>query len=66
MQNGTIINLTDKGYGFIKPKNGGDNIFFHARDLFNVKINELVVGDPVDFNIVETPKGLAAVNVTLI
>ena len=66
MERGTILSKTEKGYGFIKTTDKGPNIYFHARDLFNVKFYELEIGDQVQFNLTDTPKGPAAVDVTVI
>ncbi len=63
MQEGTIARLTDRGFGFITPKEGDKDIFFHSNELKNVKFDELKEGDQVTFEVVEGPKGLNATNV---
>ena len=46
----------NKGFGFISQDEAGKDIFVHSNEL-NVYINE---GDNVEFDIVETEKGLSA------
>ncbi len=60
---GTIKKLiTDKNFGFISQ--GGDNdLFFHANNLEGVEFDELQEGDEVTFEVEQTDKGDAAVNV---
>lgn len=60
---GTVINLTDKGFGFIKPAGGGDNFFFHIRDLVNIDQEELSTGLKVVFTPGRNDRGPAAHNV---
>ena len=62
--NGTIKKLTDKGYGFIAQDDGGKDLFFHSNELNGVAYDQLKEGDPVAFEVTESPKGLNATNVT--
>lgn len=51
-----------KGFGFITPENGGDDIFVHMSGLkSNVREN-----DKVSYDVERGQKGLNAVNVTVI
>ena len=59
---GTIKKLTDKNFGFIKVE-GENDLFFHANNLSGVSFDELSEGDAVEFDVENTPKGNAAVNV---
>ncbi len=62
---GTIVRLNDKGFGFIKPDDGGDrDVFFHARSLQGIEFDELREDDVVSFDVEDTDKGPNAVNVT--
>jgi len=63
---GTIVRLNDKGFGFIKPDDGGDrDVFFHARSLQDgLMFDDLSEGDAVSFDVEDTEKGPNAVNVT--
>jgi len=60
---GTIARVTDRGFGFIKPDEGDDDLFFHANALTGVSFDEVREGDAVTFDIEEGPKGPAATNV---
>ena len=46
-----------KGFGFITQDEAGKDVFVHSNELHGVYINE---GDNVEFDIVETEKGLSA------
>ncbi len=61
---GTIKTLTDRGFGFIAREGETKDLFFHSKDLKGVTYEELKTGDRVTFEIVESEKGPAAVNVT--
>ena len=60
---GTIKKLTDKNFGFISQE-GGDDLFFHANNLVDVEFEQLQEGDAVTFEVANTPKGSAAINVS--
>ncbi|KKP33307.1 MAG: cold-shock protein [Candidatus Staskawiczbacteria bacterium RIFOXYB2_FULL_32_9] len=60
---GTIKTLTEKGFGFIAREGEVKDLFFHSNDLSGVRYDELKVGDVVNFDVVETEKGLSAKNV---
>ncbi|MFZ3054912.1 MAG: cold shock domain-containing protein [Minisyncoccales bacterium] len=63
---GTIKNLTDKGFGFITVDGEEKDLFFHSNELKGVSYDELKVGDRVSFEKGESPKGPNAVNVSRI
>ena len=52
----------DKGYGFIEYKDGED-IFVHYSTILSDGFKTLVEGQYVDFELVQTDKGLQAKNV---
>lgn len=55
---------TKKGFGFIAPDEGGDDIFVHRNNVENLDYNQgLEDGEAVEFEVEETPKGLSATNV---
>jgi CspA family cold shock protein len=60
MQEGTVkfFNAT-KGFGFITPSNGGQDIFVHVSGLYD----EIRENDKVVFEVQNGKKGLNAVNV---
>lgn len=60
---GIIKKLTDKNFGFISQDDSEKDLFFHANNLEDVRFEELREGDAVTFEIENTPKGDAAVNV---
>jgi CspA family cold shock protein len=49
-----------KGYGFILPDGGGDDLFAHYSSIQMEGYKTLKAGQPVEFEIVEGPKGLQA------
>jgi CspA family cold shock protein len=63
MQEGTVKFFNEtKGFGFIKPANGGQDIFVHVSGL----IDEIRENDQVTFEVQNGKKGLNAVNVKVI
>lgn len=57
----------DKGYGFIEPDDGSDDVFVHSNNISNPRFDEgLREGDTVAFEVERTPKGLSAQNVELL
>lgn len=63
MKEGTIVGLTDKGFGFIHIEGQGKDIFFHSRELVDVAYESLQKGDRVRFEIGEDQKGHHAIHV---
>ena len=61
---GTIKNLTDKGFGFITVDGEEKDLFFHRNELNGVTYEELKVGDRVSFEKADSPKGPNATGVT--
>lgn len=63
MQEGTVkfFNGT-KGFGFITPSQGGEDVFVHVSGL----IDEIRENDKVSFDVQNGKKGLNAVNVKVI
>jgi cold shock protein len=60
MNNGTVKFFNDqKGFGFIKETNSGQEYFVHVSGL----VNEIKENDEVTFDLQEGRKGLNAVNV---
>ena len=62
---GKIARLTDRGFGFITPDEGGDkDLFFHARSLVEgLMYDSLKEGQEVSYDVEDGDKGPAAVNV---
>jgi CspA family cold shock protein len=53
-----------RGFGFIEPENSQENIFFHISNF--PKYVQPEIGQQVEFEETETPKGKEAVNVKLV
>jgi CspA family cold shock protein len=66
---GKVKFFTDeKGYGFIMPDAGGDEVFVHRTDL-PASLRMLLVDQRVSFELVENPRkgnGKKAANVELV
>ncbi|MFD2966077.1 cold-shock protein [Sphingobacterium bambusae] len=63
MQEGKIKFFnTTKGFGFITPSNGGQDIFVHVSGL----VDEVNEGDDVSFEVENGKKGVNAVRVRVI
>ena len=53
----------DKGYGFIKPDDGGEDVFVHHTGIAGEGFKTLDEGDKVSYEVTEGRKGLQATNV---
>jgi len=62
MPEGTIKQLTTKGFGFISDGTGKD-MFFHSSALEDTSFDELQEGQQVSYNVGQGPKGPRAENV---
>ncbi len=52
-----------KGYGFVLPDTGGDDLFAHYSSILMDGYRTLRAGQAVTFDVQEGPKGLHAVNI---
>ncbi|MDR1187292.1 MAG: cold-shock protein [Bifidobacteriaceae bacterium] len=53
----------EKGYGFIAPDGGGRDLFVHYSAIETDGFKTLEKDQPVEFEIVDSPKGPQAANV---
>lgn len=53
-----------KGYGFISPEQGGDDIFAHFSSISMDGYKTLKKGQKVEFECTQGPKGLHATTIT--
>jgi CspA family cold shock protein len=65
MQRGTVKWFSsEKGYGFIKPQDGGEDVFVHRNNVTGLDWEDsLRDGESVEYDTEQTPKGISAVNV---
>ncbi|WDL97850.1 cold shock domain-containing protein [Alicyclobacillus sp. ALC3] len=55
---------SEKGYGFITPEDGGNDVFVHFSAINSQGFRTLNEGDQVEFDVEEGQRGLQAANVT--
>lgn len=64
MNTGTVKWFNEsKGFGFITPNEGGDDVFVHFRAIAGDGFKTLAEGQAVSYEVETGPKGLQAANV---
>jgi CspA family cold shock protein len=56
----------DKGYGFITPAEGGDDVFVHFSAITGEGYRSLNEGAKVEYEVEHGLRGLQATNVTMV
>ena len=52
--------MESKGFGFIMPDEGEDDVFFHQSEIQMEGFRTIEEGQKVEFDLEEGPKGLSA------
>jgi cold shock protein len=61
LSTGTVKWFNDaKGFGFITPENGGEDLFAHFREIQGTGFKTLKEGQRVEFEVKRGPKALIA------
>lgn len=67
MQNGKVVKITDRGFGFISREGEEKDLFFHINEFDGNGTNfeDLKEGQELSFEVEDGEKGPSAVNVVM-
>ncbi len=66
MPTGTVKFFSERGFGFITPEDGSEEIFVHRSAIQAEGVTNLAEGARVEFDIVQGEKGPRADNVVVV
>ena len=67
MPTGTVKFFSDqRGFGFITPQDGGEDVFVHSSAIQAEGVTSLAEGAQVEFDVVQGEKGPKADNVVVV
>ena len=66
MPTGSIISFKeDRGYGFIRPQDGGDNVYVHVSALQAAGFEKVAPGQRLTYELLSKDGKVSAVNIKL-
>lgn len=67
MPTGSIISFKeDRGYGFIRPQDGSDNVYLHISALQAAGIEKVEPGQRLSYELLSEKGKVSAVNIALL
>ena len=67
MPTGSVISYKeDKGYGFIRPQDGGDNVYVHVSALYAAGIEKVAPGQRLSYELHTEGGKTSAVDIKLL
>ena len=63
---GKVFSLKPEGFGFIREAGVNNDIFFHVNDVLDSTVQVLIEGSHIEYDAVDSPKGLKAVNIVVL
>ncbi len=67
MQTGSVLSYKeDKGYGFIQPQDGGNNVYLHVSALQAAGIDKVEPRQRLTYDLLTTEGRTSAVNIKLL